>query len=129
MTTRNLLALALAAPILLASGFAMAAGDAEHGEKVFKKCKVCHSLDAGKNKQGPSLHGVIGRTSGTAEGFKKYSDAMKEAGIVWDETTIAEYLADPKAYVPKNKMAFKGLKKEQDRLDVIAYIKHESEEE
>lgn len=134
MTTRNLLALALAAPLLLASGVAMAAGDAEHGEKVFRKCKVCHDLEKDKasKKQGPNLYGVIGRTSGTLKSFeerKGYSDAMKEAGIVWDEKTLDEYLADPKAKVPHNKMPFNGLKKEKDRQDVIAYIEHENEED
>ncbi|MCY4479361.1 MAG: cytochrome c family protein, partial [Rhodospirillales bacterium] len=91
---------------------------------VFKKCKVCHTVkEGGKHKVGPNLHGVFGRTSGTAEGFKKYSDAMKDAAIVWDEETIRAYIADPKGYIPKNKMAFKGVRKEKDRDNLIAYLK------
>lgn len=134
MTTRNLLALTLAAAVMLAGGVAWADGDVKHGKKIFNRCKICHHLEKDKasKKRGPNLYGVIGRTSGTLESFeerKGYSDAMKEAGIVWDENTLNEYLADPKAYVPDNDMQFRGLKKEQDRLDVIAYIKHENEED
>ncbi len=98
----------------------------EQGEKVFKKCKACHSLEeGGKSKTGPNLFGVFGRAAGSFEGFK-FSDAMKNSGIVWDEQKLGEYLTDPKAYVPGNKMAFKGLPEEADRLAVIAYLKHEA---
>ena len=110
-----------AAAITLAASGAAAEGDAALGEKIFKKCKACHSLEEGKKKIGPSLYGLFGRTSGTVDGFK-YSKAMMEAAIVWDETTIDAYLADPKGYVAKNKMAFPGLKKEEDRANVIAYL-------
>ena len=99
-----------------------AAGDAAKGKQVFAKCQACHSVEAGTNKLGPSLHGVVGRTSGTLEGFK-YSDAMKAANLTWDEATLDKYLANPKALVPGTKMVFPGLPKEQDRLDVIAYLK------
>jgi cytochrome c len=101
---------------------ALAQGDAEQGEKVFNKCKACHFADQEKNKIGPTLVGVFGRPAGSVEGFK-YSDAMKESGITWDEATIDEYIANPKKVVPKGKMAFAGLPEEQDRADVIAYLK------
>lgn len=121
--------LGFTAALTMAMPLAMAEGDAAAGEKVFKKCKACHVVDKKKNRLGPHLIGVFGRTSGTVEGFeKKYSKAMKEAAIVWDETTLDEYLADPKAYVPKNKMAFKGLPKEEDRANVIAYLKEAAAE-
>ncbi len=108
--------------LMLGSQAAVAEGDAANGEKVYKKCKACHSLEAGKNKVGPSLAGIMGRTAGTEEGFK-FSDAMKDSGLVWDEATLDSFLAKPKDVVPKTRMAFPGLKNEQDRLDVIAYLK------
>lgn len=114
--------LGFTAALTMAMPLALAEGDAAAGEKVFKKCKACHVVDSEKNRLGPHLVGIIGRASGSVEGFK-YSKAMQAAGITWDETTIAEYLADPKGYVPKNKMAFPGLKKEEDRANVIAYLK------
>lgn len=126
MSTRFSLATVIAGVVLFGSHAALADGDAAAGEKVFRKCKACHSVEAGKNKVGPSLHGVIGRDAGTEEGFK-YSDAMKESGIVWDEETLDAYLKKPKELVPGTRMAFPGLKDEQDRLDVIAYLKEASQ--
>jgi len=107
---------------LALSPAALADGDAAKGEKVFAKCKACHALEAGKNKVGPSLAGLFGRKAGTVEGFK-YSDAMVNSGIVWDEEQLSKYLESPKEFVAGNKMAFPGLKKEDDRKDVIAYLK------
>jgi len=101
---------------------AVADGDAAKGEKVFAKCKACHTIEAGKNRVGPTLAGVFGRSAGTLEGFK-FSDAMKGSGIVWNEETISDYLEAPKQFIPGNKMAFPGLKKEEERADVIAYLK------
>lgn len=118
---------------LLLAGMAGAAsaadGDAAAGEDVFKKCKACHDVGEGaKNKVGPQLNGIIGRKSGTVEGFS-YSDANKaagEKGLVWTEEELMKYLENPRTYMPGNKMAFAGLKDEQDRKDVIAYLKKSS---
>ena len=101
---------------------ALAEGDAAAGEKVFKKCKACHSLEEGKKKVGPSLFGVTGKAAGAVEGFK-YSKAMMESGLTWDDETLAKYLTKPKALVPKTKMSFAGLKKEKQRKSLIAYLK------
>ena len=108
---------------LVAAGSAQAQ-DAAAGEKVFSKCKACHVIEEAKNRVGPSLHGIIGRTAGTVEGFK-YSDAMIQHGkdgLVWNNENLEKYLEDPKGFVPKNRMAFAGLKKPEDRANVIAYI-------
>jgi len=82
---------------------------------------VCHSLEPGKNILGPSLAGIIGRKAGAEPGYS-YSPAMKQENIVWDTNTLDRYLADPQKMVPGNKMPFPGLKTEQDRADVIAYL-------
>ena len=99
------------------------AGDIDAGAKVFKKCKACHWADKEKNKTGPHLVGIIGRTAGSLESYKKYSKAMKATGIVWDETTLTDYLRAPKKYLKGTKMAFAGLKKDADIENVIAYLK------
>jgi nitrite reductase (NO-forming) len=88
---------------------------------VFRKCQVCHSLEAGKNVLGPSLAGIIGRKSG-AEPNYAYSPAMKDANLTWDGKTIDAYLDDPQKVVPGNKMPFPGLKTPQDRSDLIAFL-------
>ena len=98
------------------------AGDIAQGEKVFKKCKACHVVDAEKNKTGPHLVYIIGRQAGSLESYKRYSKAMKASGIIWDVETLDGYLKNPKKYLKGTKMAFAGLKKEQDRQNVIAYL-------
>jgi cytochrome c len=101
---------------------ALADGDAAAGEKVYKKCKTCHTLEAGQHRVGPSLAGMFGRTAGTADGFK-FSKAMAGSGIVWDEASVDAYIANPKDFMPGNKMAFPGVKDAEDRADLIAYLK------
>jgi cytochrome c2 len=113
----------VAACIGLSAAPAFASGDAAAGEKVFKKCKACHVVDAEKHKTGPHLVNIMGRTAGGAEGYTKYSKALQDSGIVWDEATLDGFLENPKAYVKGTRMAFAGLKKDTDRADVIAYLK------
>ncbi|MBS0517197.1 MAG: cytochrome c family protein [Proteobacteria bacterium] len=113
------------AAALMALGLAHAASaqEAEEGQKLFKRvCFTCHTAEAGKNKIGPSLFGVVGRKAGSEPGFS-YSSAMKEADVTWDEATIDKYLTDPRKFVPGNKMAYAGLKKAEERKEVIAYLK------
>ncbi len=107
--------------IAMSSGAAGAA-DAKKGKKVFAKCKACHALEAGKNKVGPSLHGLIGRKAASVEGFK-YSKAMKESGLTWDEATLREYLKKPRSFLKGTRMAFAGIKKDSDMDNLMAYLK------
>ena len=101
------------------------AQDLANGEKVWKKCKACHTLEeGGKNKIGPNLFGIVGAPAGAVEGFK-YSKAFLEAGLTWDDETLIAWLADPKDVVRGTKMAFPGLKKDSDIADVIAYMAEE----
>ena len=108
---------------------ASAAGDAEKGKKVYNKCKACHMVgDNAKMRVGPPLNNIIGAKAGAQEGYK-YSKAMiaaGEGGMVWDIETLSAYLLKPKDVVPKGKMAFPGLKKEEDRINVIEYLKQYS---
>ncbi|MGE5546958.1 MAG: c-type cytochrome [Solirubrobacterales bacterium] len=109
--------LALAALLL-----APMAAHADDAPAAFNQCKACHKVEAGKNGVGPSLAGVVGRKAGTAAGFK-YSDAMANSGLTWDEASLTKYISDPKGAVPGNKMAFAGLKKPEDVAAVIGYLK------
>lgn len=97
----------------------MASADAAAGEKVFGKCKACHSVED-KNGTGPHLDGVIGRDIASVEGFN-YSEALKALDGVWTEQEFSEFLTDPKAYVPGTKMAIK-LPKPEDRANLLAYL-------
>jgi len=113
--------------LLLGSiGAAAAQAGAERGESIFKKCKVCHDIGEGaKNKVGPPLNDIVGRKAASVEGYPYSSDlkALAVQGFVWDEKNIDKYLENPKSIVGKGKMVFPGLKDEQDRKDVIAYLK------
>ncbi len=126
-------ALALSMGFAVASAPVWAEGDVKRGKKVFNKCKACHKLAAGKRGVGPSLNGMFGRKAASVEKFK-YSKDMKaagEKGLVWTDETFLAYMAKTKKFIgkqigkkkAKTRMAFNGLKKEKDRVNLLAYLK------
>ena len=124
---RNSLLSMIAALMLGTMGQVSAAGDPEAGAQAFGACAACHTLEPGVHRTGPSLAGVFGHKAGTAEGFHRYSNALKSADLVWREDTLSEFLADPQAFLPGNRMTFSGIPDAQARADVIAYLKDTSE--
>lgn len=104
-----------------------AAGDSERGARVFQACAACHSLEPGRHMSGPSLAGFWGRNAGTQPDFQRYSDALKGSQIVWSESTLDQWLSNPEATVPGNLMLFQGVRDEQSRADLIAFLKVASE--
>ncbi len=115
--------LQIAMAIMLGSISAASAQDVAAGEKSFRKCLPCHSIGPeAQNKVGPKQNGLDGRKSGTVEGYA-YTDANKNSGIVWNETTFKEYIADPRAKIPGTKMIFPGIKNPQEASDLWAYLK------
>ena len=104
----------------------LAAADAEKGKVLFLQCRACHSLEAGgANKVGPNLHGFLGRKAGLAAGFS-YSEAVSQSGVVWSAETLDQWLARPSEFLPGNRMVFVGIRKPEDRANLIAYLKRET---
>lgn len=99
-------------------------GDAVKGKRLFNRCRACHNLTAtARTRIGPNLDSIFGRQAGSAEGFTRYSQALKDADFTWTEQNLNEWLVQPRSFLPGNKMAFAGLKKEQDRKDLMAYLR------
>ncbi len=114
--------LALTTLALLAMSPAATAQTAAAGQSVFNsQCRICHAVQAGRNLNGPSLYGVVGRKAGQAPGFK-YSAANKASGLTWDAPTLDRYLAAPRTVIPGTLMSYQGLHDAQKRADVIAYL-------
>ena len=113
---------ALAAMISAVSGALAQDIDLAAGKSSFNKCLACHAIGEGaKNKVGPELNGLDGRKSGTVEGYT-YTDANKNSGITWNEAQFKEYIKDPKAKIPGTKMAFAGIKSENEINNLWAYV-------
>jgi cytochrome c len=107
---------------LAAATASHAAADVERGAQAFRACASCHSLAPGDHRTGPSLATVFGRRAATADGFQRYSAALRQSGVVWNGKTLDAWLRDPAAFVPGNGMAFQGLPDARARADLIAYL-------
>lgn len=110
------------APIVEVADIGQLTGDAEAGRIAFGQCRSCHTVEAGVNRVGPSLHGVVGRAVGAEAGYR-YSTAMAAAGGVWDEQHLYDFLHKPREVIPGTKMTYVGIKDGQRRADLIAYLK------
>jgi cytochrome c len=109
-------------PILLLAATAAGAADVQEGAKVYRTCAACHSLQPGRHMTGPSLAGLWERKAGTAAGFPRYSGALKSSGVSWNAETLDAWLADPRAFIPNNRMTFPGIRDAKARADLIAYL-------
>ena len=113
----------LLVPIALFIAFSAQAADLAAGQKIFAKCRICHTIAAGApSTVGPNLHGLFGRKAGALGDFV-YSPAMKTSGVTWDDATLAKYLREPKTFIPGNRMAFPGIKSDKEMGDLLAYLK------
>ena len=101
-------------------------GDAEAGRVGFGQCRSCHTVEAGVNRVGPSLHAIVGRPVGTVTDYR-YSTAMAAAGGVWDDQRLYDFLENPREHVPGTKMTFAGIKDGQRRADIIAWLKTQAD--
>ena len=128
MDRRDVLALAAAtvsaaAIAIFLSQPALAAGDAKRGAQLFGQCAACHSVRPGEHMTGPGLARIWNRKAGTADGFMRFSDAVKGADVTWNEATLDKWLANPEKFIPGTSMTFAGIKDRRAREDVIAYLR------
>jgi len=118
--TSVLLPALLAAASAAASPPSFLGGDAARGAAIYERCQACHALE--RNRTGPKHCGLLGRPAGTAPGFRGYSAALKDSGIVWSAESLDRFLADPLGSVPGTRMGYAGVKDRQERADLIAYL-------
>jgi len=99
----------------------VASADADAGKKIFRRCQACHKVEDGANGVGPHLYGVVGRDIASADGFN-YSDALSGIDGAWTLDQLSAWIKNPREFAPGNRMGFAGLKDEQDRADLLAYL-------
>ena len=118
-------ALATATLTFGASAGEIPSGDPDKGERLYSRCLACHSLQ--RNRTGPKHCGLFGRPAGSLEGFA-FSDALRESGIVWDRDSLDSFLRAPLTAVPGTLMGYAGIKDDQERADLIAYLEAAGED-
>jgi cytochrome c len=112
----------IVALLLLGPTTASLAADPAAGQRIFQmQCGICHAVEAGQNRIGPTLFGVVGRRSGSVPGFN-YTADHKKLDVTWDAATLDKYLANPRAMVPDTSMIYAGLKDDAERADLVAYL-------
>ena len=119
LSAAALLALAAAMPLALA----LPQGDPARGEKIYGRCFACHAID--RDRTGPRHAGLFGRPAGSVAGFP-YSPALKKAGangLVWNDETLDKFLQNPTKFIPGTRMTYAGVPNDQDRADLLAYLK------
>ena len=114
------------APVVQVADITQLTGDVEAGRVGFGQCRSCHTVEAGVNRVGPSVHGVVGRPVGHEEGYR-YSTAMAATGGVWDEQRLYDFLEAPREHIVGTKMTFPGIRDGQRRADIIAYLKTQAD--
>jgi cytochrome c len=120
--------MALTIALLCAGALPSAAdeGDASAGARTFRACAACHSLEPDRNMTGPSLAGIANRKSGSLASFPRYSEAIKQSGMVWTPQNLDRFLENPAAFIPGNLMTFPGIADQKVRADIIAYLNQSS---
>jgi cytochrome c len=98
--------------------------NAARGERMFRVCAPCHSLEPNRNMTGPSLAEIWNRRSGSLASFPRYSPALKSAGIIWNDDTLDQWIKDPQRFILGNTMTFQGIKDARQRADLLAYLKN-----
>jgi cytochrome c len=122
-TVKVFTAIGIAITVIMVGRSAAADGNPERGRQAFRACAACHSVERGAHRTGPSLAGIWGRKAGTIDGFRRYSEALKGSDAVWDEKTLDQWLKSPKAFIPGNRMVFRGMDDGAERADLIAFLK------
>lgn len=120
-------AVGIAAMVVTTGRSVMADDSAERGRQVFRGCAVCHSIQQGVNRIGPSLANIWGRKAATVEGFSWYSKALRDSDVVWNAETLDAWLKKPTAFMPGNRMIFPGIPDRATRADLIAFLKRVSD--
>ena len=123
MSTMHFTAIMVLILVALPVGATAQPGNATRGERMYRACVACHSLEPNRNMTGPSLAGLWSRQSGSLASFPRYSSALKSAGIVWNDDTLDEWIKDPLHFIPGNTMTFPGMKDARQRADLLAFLK------
>jgi len=123
MNRAQLVTFAAFGTIMLSASPSLAEGSANRGQRLYDACAACHSLQPNKNMTGPSLADLWNRQAGHLPSFSRYSSALKDSAIIWDDETLDAWLANPQRFIPGNTMTFRGISDAAPRADLLAFLK------